>query len=168
VFGAALSGLQRYDIANGLRMVVLLARAVAFAVALQMGGGLVALAWIALATNLFGHLLTMVTVRRLAPEARFSWRHVDRAHLRRIGSYSSYAFLGALATSLAFKTDALVITAFLGTAMVTPFAIAAGLVDNARTLVFSATWVLTPTASELDTLGEKEKLHRMPVAEQQA
>lgn len=161
VFGAALSGLQRYDIANGLRLVVLLVRAVAFAIALTMGGGLVALAWIALATNLVGHLMTMAAVRRLAPEARFAWRFVNRDHLRRIGTYSSYAFLGALASSLAFKTDALVITAFLGTAMVTPFAIAAGLVDNARTLVFSATWVLTPTASELDTLGEKEKLHRM-------
>jgi O-antigen/teichoic acid export membrane protein len=163
VFGAALSGLQRYDVANGLGMIVLVVRAVAFAVALSRGAGLVALAWIALATNLLGHVMSLIAVRRLIPEARFARRHLDRAHLRRIGAYSSYAFIGAVATSIAFKTDALVITAFLGTALVTPFAIAAGLVDNARTLVHSATWVLSPTASELDTLGERDKLRRMLV-----
>ncbi len=161
VFGAALSGLQRYDVANGIGMVVLLLRAVAFVVALRLGAGLVELAWIALITTLLGHVLTMIAVRRLIPEARFSLRAIDRAHLRRIGSYSSYAFIGAVAARLAFKTDALVITAFLGTALVTPFALAAGLVDNARTLVYSATWVLSPTASELETLGEKGKLHAM-------
>src|SRR5262245_24210716 len=161
VFGAALSGLQRYDIANGLGIVVLVVRAVAFAIVLRMGAGLVELAWIALLSNLLGHVLTLMAVRRLIPEARFARRFVDRAHLQRIGSYSGIAFVGALAASLAFKTDALVITAFLGTAWVTPFAIASGLVDNARTLVHSATWVLSPTASELDTLGEKGKPHAM-------
>jgi O-antigen/teichoic acid export membrane protein len=163
VFGAALSGLQRYDVANGLGMVVLVVRAVAFAIALQRGAGLVELGWIALFTNLLGHLLAMIAVRRMIPEGRFARRYVDRAHVRRIASYSSYAFIAAVAASIAFKTDALVITAFLGTALVTPFAIASGLVDNARTLVHSATWVLTPTASELDTLGEKTKLRTMLV-----
>jgi len=163
VFGAALSGLQRYDIANGLGIVVEVVRAIAFVFVLRAGGGIVGLAWVALATNLLGHGLTLLAVRRLIPEARFARRYVDAAHLRRIGSYSGYAFVGALASSLAFKTDALVITAFLGTALVTPFALAAGLVDNARTLVHSVTFVLTPTASELDTLGFKEKLHHMLV-----
>jgi O-antigen/teichoic acid export membrane protein len=163
VFGATLSGLQRYDVANGLYMVVLLINAVWTAIALHMGAGLVEMAWIALATTLLGHVMSLIAVRRMLPEARFARRYIDRAHLRRIASYSSYAFIAAIAASLAFKTDALVITAFLGTALVTPFAIASGLVDNARTLVTSATWVLTPTASELDTLGEKAKLHTMLV-----
>lgn len=164
VFGAALSGLQRYDIANGLGLIVLLLRAVAFVVVLRMGGGLVALGWVALITTLLGHVLTWRAVRRLIPEARFSRRFVDRAHLARIGAYSGFSFIAAVSASLAFKTDALVITGFLGTAWVTPFALASGLVDNARTLVYSATWVLSPTASELDTLGEKGKLHAMLIS----
>jgi O-antigen/teichoic acid export membrane protein len=163
VFAAALSGLQRYDIANAMGLVVLVVRALAFVVVLRMGGGLVALAWVALATNLLGYFMTMIAVRRMIPDARFAWRYVNRPHLKRIASYSGYAFIGALASSLAFKTDAVVITAFLGTALVTPFAIASGLVDNARTLVYSATWVLSPTASELDTLGERAKLQAMMV-----
>src|SRR6185369_12281407 len=51
-----------------------------------------------------------------------------------------------------------------GAALVTPFALASGLVDNARTLVYSATWVLAPTASELETRGEASKLHAMVIA----
>ncbi len=163
VFGATLSGLQRYDIANGVGIAIGVVRAFAFVVVLRMGGGLVGLAWTSLVMNLLGYLISMVYVFRLLPRVRYGLRHVDGPHLRLIGSYSGIAFIGALASSIAFQTDALVITSFLGAALVTPFALAAGLVDNARSLVYSATWVLAPTASELETRGEHDKLHAMLV-----
>ena len=164
VFGATLSGLQRYDLANAVGIGIGVLRAVAFVLVLRAGGGLVGLAWASLAMNLLGHLMSWWLVRRLLPALPLGRRFVSRAHLARIGSYSGYAFVGALASSLAFQTDALVITAFLSSGLVTPFALAAGLVDNARSLVHSATWVLSPTASELDTLGERGQLHAMMIA----
>lgn len=164
VFGATLSGLQRYDLANGIGIVIAVVRAFAFVAVLRTGGGIVELAWASLASNLAGHLWTVAVVRRLLPEARYSPALVDRAHMARIGSYGGVAFVGALASMLAFQTDALVITAFLGAASVTPFALAAGLVDNARSLVNSATWVLSPTASEMETLGETQPLQAMLIA----
>jgi len=165
VFGAALSGLQRYDVANGIGIVVSVLRVAAFVIVLRLGYGIVGLAWSSLAMNLLGHCWSWIAARRLlGPEVRFSPRMVDRAHMRLIGAYSSIAFFGALANNIAFQTDALVITAFMGAASVTPFALGAGLVDNVRTLVHSATWVLAPTASELETRGEHAKLHDMMMA----
>lgn len=164
VFGAALSGLQRYDIANAIGIGIALVRAFAFVGVLRAGGGLVGLAWASLAMNLLGHFLSWVFVRRLLPQVRLGAALVTRTHLALIGSYSGFAFLGALANSIALQTDALVIAGFLGAAYVTPFAIAAGLVDNVRSLVFSATWVLSPTASELETHAEVDKLHAMVIA----
>lgn len=161
VFGAALSGLQRYDIANTIGIGILLLRIVAFIVVLRLGGQLVELAWCSLALNVIGHAISLYFVTRLIPDARFSPRHVDGPTLRRIGSYSGFAFVGALATTITFQTDALVITAFMGAAAVTPFALAASLVNQCRQLVYAATWVLSPTASELETRGEKEKLQSM-------
>lgn len=161
VFGATLSGLQRYDIANGIGILVGVLRALAFVAVLRLGWGLIGLAWASLAMNGLGHLLSWMAVRRLLPDVKLSVRAIDGPHLTLIGSYSGFAFVGALATSIAFQTDALVITAFLGAALVTPFALASGLVDNARSLVYSATWVLSPTASELETLGERDKLHAL-------
>jgi len=114
--------------------------------------------------NLLGHALSWLCVRRMLPNVPFGRRFITGEHLRLIGSYSSIAFLGALASSIAFQSDALVITAFLGAAAVTPFALAAGLVENARTVVHSATWVLSPTASEMETRGETSKLHQMMIA----
>ena len=163
VFGAALSGLQRYDTANWIGMLVSLARAIAFVAVIKSGGGLVGLAIASLAMNLAGHLLSYVFARRLLPGVVLATRFVTRADLAQIGSYSGFAFVGALAMSIAFQTDSLVITAFLGAAAVTPFALAAGLVDNVRSLVHSATWVLSPTASELETRGETDKLHAMMI-----
>jgi O-antigen/teichoic acid export membrane protein len=163
-FGAALSGLQRYDIANGVGMVIGIARAFAFVLALRLGGGLIGMAWASLAMNLLGYVVSAWFVFRLLPRVRYGLARVDREHLRLIGSYSGIAFIGALASNIAFQTDSLVITGFLGAALVTPFALASGLVDNARTLVFSATWVLSPTASELETRGEMDKLQTMLLA----
>lgn len=163
VFGAVLSGLQRYDLANGVGMAIGILRAFAFVAVLRLGGGLVELAWVSLAMNLLGHAISWLVVRRLLPGLPLHPRWITREHLRTIGSYSSYAFVGALATNIAFQTDSLVITGLLGAAFVTPFALASGLVDNARSLVHSATWVLSPTASEMDTLRETDKLHAMLV-----
>jgi O-antigen/teichoic acid export membrane protein len=164
VFGAALSGLQRYDLANLVGVAVGIARALGFVVVLRLGGGLVGLAWVSLGMNLVGHLLSWLLVLRLVPGMRMSLAAVTRERLALIGAYSGFAFVGALANSLTFQTDALVITGFLGSALVTPFALAAGLVDNARSLVHSGSWVLAPTASELDTRGETGKLHEMVIA----
>jgi len=164
VFGAALSGLQRYDVANAIGIGIGVVRALAFVAVLRLHGGLLGLAWASLAVNLLGHALTWIALVRVLPGLPLGSRFVDPAHLRLIGTYSGFAFIGALASSIAFQTDALVITTFIGAALVTPFALAAGLVDNARSLVYSATWVLSPTASELDTLGERGKLHAMLLA----
>jgi O-antigen/teichoic acid export membrane protein len=164
VFGAVLSGLQRYDLGNAVGVGIGILRAIAFVVVLRMGGGLLALAWASLVMNLLGHTLSLVLAVRLMPGLRFGPRWIDRGSLRAIGGYSSFAFLGALASSIAFQTDALVITAFLSASAVTPFALAAGLVENVRSLVYSATFVLSPTASEMETRGETGKLHGMLLA----
>jgi O-antigen/teichoic acid export membrane protein len=164
VFGAVLSGLQRYDIANGIGMVVGVLRLVAFMGVLKLGGGLVALAWTSLVVNLFGHAWSWLAARRLLPGLPIGPRWVRRATLRLIAGYGTWALVGALATNIAFQTDALVITAFLGAALATPFALASGLVETSRSLVHAAAWVLSPTASEMDTLGEGEKLRSMLVA----
>jgi O-antigen/teichoic acid export membrane protein len=163
VFGAALSGIQRYDLANTIGVAVSLVRAALFVVVLHAGAGIVGLAWVSLIMSMVGHVLSWIWARRLIPELRIGPRFVTRERLALVGSYSSIALIGALATSITFQTDALVITAFMSAAAVTPFALASGLVDNVRTLVYSATWVLSPTASELETRGETGRLHEMMI-----
>lgn len=164
VFGAVLSGLQRYDIANWVGMAIGVLRLVVFVAVVKLGGGLVALAWSSLAVNLLGHLWAFFAARRLLPGVVIAPTFIRRESLKQIASYGGWAMMGAVATNIAFQTDSLVITGFLGVALVTPFAFASGLVENARALVHAAAWVLSPTASEMDTLGEKDKLRRMLIA----
>ena len=164
VFGAALSGLQRYDLANAIGVGISILRALAFVVVLRAGGGLIALAWASLAANVLGHLLSWLMVRRLLPGVSPGRDGVTRGQLAMLGSYSGFAFMGAVAERIAFQTDALVITAMLGAALVTPFSLAAGLLESARSLVYAASFVLAPTASELDTRGERDTLHTLVIA----
>lgn len=165
VFGATLSGLQRYDLSNTIGVIVNVVRGLAFVVVLRvLHGGLIALAWVSFGMSLVGYVASWIVARRLLPGVRFDRRYVTREHLVLVGSYSGIALVGAVANTITFQTDALVITAFMTAAAVTPFALAAGLVETVRQLVYSATWVLSPTASEFDTRGEREKLHEMMIA----
>lgn len=164
VFGAALSGLQRYDIANTVGTAVTVLRAALFVVVLQAGFGLVGLAWASLATNLLGHFISWLCVRRLLPGMTASRAGVTRGQLRMLGSYSGFAMLGAIAERVNYQSDALVIAACLGAGLVTPFTLAATLAEIPRTLVYGASFVLAPSASELHTRGERDVLHAMVLA----
>ncbi len=165
VFGATLSGLQRYDISNTIGVAVNVVRGLLFVAVLKLfHGGLIALAWVSFVMSLIGYVVSWVYARRLLPQVRLTRGGVTREHVVLVGSYSGIALVGAVANTITFQTDALVITAFLTAAAVTPFALAAGLVETVRQLVYSATWVLSPTASEFDTRGEREKLHEMMIA----
>jgi len=110
VFGAALSGIQRYDIANSVGIAVSLVRAALFVIVLHAHGGIVGLAWTSLGMSLIGHLLSWLFARRLLPALRFSLTHLDRAHLILVGSYMRIALIGALATSISFQTCALLLS----------------------------------------------------------
>src|SRR5262249_37468000 len=87
-----------------------------------------------------------------------------REMMGRIASYSAYALIGAVAGNLIFQTDSIVITACMSAAMVTPFALAAGLVDKARPLGYSGTSAPRPPPGEMETRGEKDALRRMLIA----
>ncbi len=161
VFGAVLSGLQRYDIANGIGMVIGVLRLVAFVTIVRLHGGLLALGWASLGLNVLGHAWSMLAARRLLPAVALGPRRMSRVQSVRIAQYGGWAMVGAIASNISFQTDAAVITLFRGVALVTPFSIAAGLLESVRSLVGSAAGVLSPTASEMDTLGESEKLRRL-------
>lgn len=164
VYGAALSGLQRYDLANVIIIGVAVLRGALWVLLVRMGGGLVSLAWVSLAMNLLGGGLSWLWVRKLMPPRPARPVTVTRQQLKMLGSYSGIAFIGAVADRIAFQTDALVIAAFIGTAPIAFFSLAAGLVENARSLVQAASFVLAPSASELEARGESRTLHALVIA----
>jgi len=161
VYGGLLSGFQRYDISNLIDIVSAILKAVATVLLLQRGGGLVALAMIALVATLLASLIRIIVVHRVCPELNWHLRLASRATLRKISSYGVFSFLVIIAGRIIFYTDSVVITTFLNVAAVAYFAVAANLIEYLRKLVKSMTTVFVPAISSYKATGQTDRLRQL-------
>jgi O-antigen/teichoic acid export membrane protein len=161
VFPCILDGLGRYPAKTGIRIASLAIRVPLFLAVLHDRGGLIGLAWIITGLNLLENLTLAVVVQGYVPALRFSFRLANRATFQIIRGYSCDAFLAMIAGRISFQTDAIVIGAFVAPQYIAFFAIAAKLVDYAKSSVRTMTTVLTPAVSTLEARGDLRAIRRM-------
>jgi O-antigen/teichoic acid export membrane protein len=165
VIGAVLGGgLQRFDISNGIQILILMVRTAAIVLAVKAGHGIVAMGVIVLVASVVGYSLRYLAIRRQFPQFRLNLRLASRATLRTIFNYSLFAFLMAIASQMTYRSSSVILGAFLSVGAVTLFWIPWGLIEAARELVHLFTIVLIPRVSELearkDTAGIYDVLVR--------
>jgi O-antigen/teichoic acid export membrane protein len=161
VFPCVLDGLGRYPAKTAIRTAALLLRSLLFLGVIRTGGGLIELGLVITGCNLVENLILALAARRYLPGLRFSPRLVDRATFRTIRGYSLDAFLAMLAGRVSFQTDAIVIGACLAPEAITVFAVAARLVEYAKSSLRAITTVLTPAVSALEARGETRAIRNV-------
>ena len=150
VFGGIIVGLQRFDLLNGIEILITGLRALAIVIALWGGKGLVALACIQLVFTAARGLANAGLTFRLYPGLRIRLAATDRDHLRMIFSFSVYAFLIHISVNVIYYTDSVVIGAFLPVSMITFFAIGGNLIEYMRGLLSGISQTMSPLASTLE------------------
>ncbi len=159
----ALQGLQRYDLYNLVGIAGTLLAAAATVVVVLAGGGVVGMAWVALAVTAATRWAYFGMIRRAAPELRFGWTRASRAVGRRILSFSAASFLTQLGGRLSTRTDEVVIATLLPLGAIAPYAVARKLAEAAQLLADQFLKMLMPLASELDAVGDRERLRSLYV-----
>lgn len=155
VFGGVVTGLERFDVSNGVEILVTAVRTVAVVLALLGGNGLVALALIYLAASALNGLAIWAAARRLYPELRLRFRTPLLPHMRTILSFSMLLSAIHVFGVLIYYSDALVIAIFLPISSVTFFAIAGNLCEYARQVASAVAVLMTPRVSALASMGSK-------------
>jgi O-antigen/teichoic acid export membrane protein len=153
VFGGILTGLQRFELINGVEISMNLLRALAIVTALRLGRGLVTLAVIQLSITLARCAINVALARRLYPELRIRLSAVDRATIKLIFSFSIFSSLLHMSSSLIYASDNVVIGAYLPVAAVTFYVIGGNLVEYARQLSGGLSQTMTPLASSIEARG---------------
>src|SRR5262249_4747681 len=120
--------------------------------------GLVELAVVACVGAALRAILSAIAAWLSLPHLRFSLSSIDRKTLRLIGGYSVHAFVIMIAGRIAYRSDALVIGAFLAPAFITYFVLAASLTESAKDSVRVLTAALTPAISALEAQGRQEAI----------
>ena len=91
--------------------------------------------------------------RRQFPELDLSPRRLEWPTVRSLYGYSGYIMLNNVAMFLLFYSGEVLIGMFVGTAAVTPYAIARSLVQYLSTIIGSMTQVFHPYASDQHERG---------------
>ncbi len=97
-------------------------------------------------------------LRRRHPEIHFRLGNFRTHMLKKVLSFSSYVLVLSLGVQLAFKTDAMVISAFIGVDSVPFFAVANSLVLYLTEFIVGIGAVVMPTATTLHSKGDLNQL----------
>ena len=163
VAGGVLEGLQRFDARRIPDVISTLLKAALIVLALRQGYGLLTVALITVALPLAASVVCAVIAVRLLP-VPLGLRYVDRATFREMATYGGTTMIIIIAGRLRFRTDSVIIGAFLSSAAITYFNIGAKIVDYAGEVVENLAQLFVPMSSHADALGETERLRKILVA----
>ena len=161
VFSSTLSALNRYDLRSYISLIGLTIRVVGVVAVLRAGHGIVAIAFCELLATVVGNALLLYVARRIYPELRLRLTKPRREILRKIWSYSAYAFVQTIAVQLVYQSDNLVVGAFITAAAVTYYSIGNSLCRYTQQLVGAMTMTFTPAASTYEAEGHTASLRAL-------
>jgi len=158
VVAGVLSALNRYDLQNYLSMVQTAVRVIGVVAVLRTGHGIVAIAVCELIAVLIYNALLVWVAHRLYPQLQILLNKPKRETLKRIWTYSSYAFLTTVAIQLIYQTDYIVVGKFVSVAAVTYYAIGYSLCSYTSQAINSMGATFVPAASTYEAAGDTNSL----------
>jgi len=161
VFSATLNALQRFDLNNVIQISVFLIRTVLVVLFLRLGGGLIALGIIVLASSLAEFMLKARWCLKINPAMKVNRHLANSETFKTIAGFSAYTFIMSVAMRVSFQTDSIVIGAMISAEAITFFAIGASMIDYLSTLVSHMSVTVTPLASGLDALGDEDRMRKL-------
>jgi O-antigen/teichoic acid export membrane protein len=155
---AVLRGLEQFPVLNVIRAGGALLEVVLTIPVLLIGGGIVGLASVFLASTVATFAASVVVVRRTAPDL---WEHPirrDPARARRLLRFSLPVAFVEIAGRLQLHSDAIVIAVALPVRFVTPYNFAQRLADGTRITTEQFVKVLLPVATEVSSTRQRSAL----------
>jgi O-antigen/teichoic acid export membrane protein len=156
-----LSALNRYDLQSYVTLTQLAVRVIGVVSVLLAGCGIVAIAFCELLAALIGNALLAYLARRIYPELRIRLAKPRWEVLRKLWSYSVYAFVLMVAGQLIYQTDNLVVGAFVTASAVTFYSIGNSLCRYTQQVIGAMTMTFTPAASTYEAAGDKTSLRAL-------
>jgi O-antigen/teichoic acid export membrane protein len=161
IFRNVLAALDRFDIANGINLVILAVRTLGVILVLQAGHGIYGLACVTLAANalLAGGML--IAASRRYPALEVSPALANRQRFTEIWRFGLTAFVTRSATQLVYQSGQVVVMYFLGPAAVGIYSIATMLVQNAQKLVEQIGATIYPSVMRAGSVKDYPALRSM-------
>jgi len=158
MLGAYLNSLGRFDLFNMSAVLSTTLRAGSIVAALHFGYGIRAVAGITLAMTLFSLLLNVWAVLRSDRTLSLDWRLARWSRLRGLFQYGFSILVYNVGDQLRFYTDSIVIARVLGAAFITPFNVAARLMEYFKQIITGVGGPLMGRMAELYGCAQHQQL----------
>lgn len=153
IFGACVEGFQRFDLLGRIWITTTTVRSVGVALVLFSGHGLLEMGFVLLGAQFLSYLLTYLSFRRVAPQARISWNLASFSMLKEMIGYGIHSFTTIVSTRLLNQGLPAIIGYFLPVQSVAYYYTPMRIMDYAMDGVGRVGQVTTPNATELMTKG---------------
>ncbi len=164
VFGALLSGYQRFDIKNGVLAAGLALNAGLTVVVLKRGMGVVGLGAVALATVVFRVGLSWGLLKtRVERDLCIRLALFDRSSLPRLITYSVFMVIMMACLHIESATSNVIIARYMSVADVTPFSIGQKLSGLFKNILLPLTYAFFPAFSELSGVADRARMSALLV-----
>jgi O-antigen/teichoic acid export membrane protein len=161
VFSGFIEGLQRFDLANQVRIVALGVRTGGAAVLLALGFGLVALGIVTLVSQALMYVQYTLIAKRVYPRLRYSIGLVNRAVIREVARYGVPTFVASLASQSLEQTPSLVIGNVRSVESVTYYTVPYRLILFVADALSRIGLVAAPKAAELAGRGREGSVRQL-------
>lgn len=157
-FGAALVGLQRFDLLSATATGTAVAQVLSWAVIIALGGGLVPIGIATITFSLASNVVRYALVRRLLHGVHIGRRTFDRALIRPLVSMSGWIALGDLVELVTLRLDPMVVALVAGVPAVGVYAVGQKLAAFVERFTGPALSMFFPHASELSASDDKQEI----------
>lgn len=157
----AVGGFHRFDISNYYRVGARVIQTLAMIVLLEMGLGLIAMAFVVVGVNVARLTAINLYRSRNFPEVTFSKGAISREKTKLLFDYGIFSFLIVATWIVIFQTDNVVIGWFISMEAVALYSVAGAVITQIRGAVNIIAVPLVPTISHLEAEGNFEKIQQI-------
>ncbi|MFO0837902.1 MAG: oligosaccharide flippase family protein [Phycisphaerae bacterium] len=161
VFNGVITGYERFTLLNVIRGARDTALLFVMVGLLLAGGGILALAWSLLISELGCFLVTIFVARRVCPTLQIAMRHCGAATVRQVMNFAGKTVAQELARSGLYQVNSQIVASLLGPAALAVYARPRALVMHLMRFVKQYAQVFVPKSSALDARADKPALQRL-------
>jgi O-antigen/teichoic acid export membrane protein len=151
---------HRFDIPAKIEMVFGIGLALLTVLILYMGSDIIGVSVLRIVILLMNAFLLYFVIKKLLPYLNFNFS-ITKETIRKITTFSGYAFLSRIASTISAYVDKLIIGSVIGSAAVTFYAVPFILVGRLINISHRLSMGLFPIASEMGSSGMLEDLRRI-------
>ena len=160
VFVGTLNAQMYFNVISYIQIGNLFTRSILIVLALQLGYGILAMAWVSLLTGIVTKFLYFVIAKRKLPILKIDFGSINRNTTKKLFSYSAFMLLARVAGLMRFRLAPLIIASSLSLTAVAYYSIASALITYFNQIIGKIMSVFNPLFSQQEARNEQAEIER--------